>query len=638
VNQSDRTEDRAGVPDFITEQWIETTPQEQVCQRVARFLVVELGVDPSQIVRNVVCTIGKTPFYIDVAVASSPTTATLADVTHAVVCRSPVKSSHRRRIDSSSGDKTLDALQQAMLLAPNCFWGAYTDGVNTIYLEKTVTADGIQFNQGAQWSHVPYPGSALKSDDPEDFRRSLLRRLNEIYTHEGASRDVLFWDIVYLLACKLLDERKPAANQQFWIHPGESHTLTGRQEICRRLRTLFEAVQAQYPSEFTQSLTFSLSDTSLVRLADEFSRFHLTQMGGDLKGILYQAIVSSLARSDRAQFFTPRGVVQLAIQIIAPAPHESILDPTCGTGGFLSGALSYWQRQGLLPTGSITGIELDRFLARAAHWNLMLQDAPNAKIICNNALATEILQQIPPASVDVIFSNPPYGINVAVKDATILRAFELAHTWKKQVDRSWTRTDQLQASVVPEILCVEQCVRWLKPGGRMALVLPNGFLSNASAEYARTWLMQRCWILASISIPVEAFLVEANVGIHTGVLILQKKTELEIKAEAAQGTPDYAIFMAVADKVGVDRRGNPIYKRDETGQVKIAAHRLTQTIRRGDDLIEREIQWDDRVRDDDLPSIAEAYLSMRLKHPLPGRLLAQPSATPQPPRAAIPSS
>ena len=85
--------------------------------------------------------------------------------------------------------------------------------------------------------------------------------------------------------------------------------------------------------------------------------------------------------------------------------------------------------------------------------------------------------------------------------------------------------------MAPEVLFIERCVDWLKPGGRMGIVLPNGILGNPGDEYIRWWILRHCWVLASVDLPVEVFIVEADVNILTSLLFLKKKTDAEIQAE-----------------------------------------------------------------------------------------------------------
>ena len=165
-------------------------------------------------------------------------------------------------------------------------------------------------------------------------------------------------------------------------------------------------------------------------------------------------------------------------------------------------------------------------------------------------------------------------------------------------------------------------MQWVKPGGRIGIVLPNGILSNPGPtdEGIRTWILQNCWVLASVELPVEAFIHEAGVNILTSLLFLKRKTDREI-AESVLGRQqhDYPVFMAVAEKVGIDRRGKPVYKRRPDGAVILEPHVDTRAIpvrgRERDVAVTRMV----KAIDNDLPEIAKAYKAFRTKYEEPGQ-------------------
>jgi type I restriction enzyme M protein len=138
-------------------------------------------------------------------------------------------------------------------------------------------------------------------------------------------------------------------------------------------------------------------------------------------------------------------------------------------------------------------------------------------------------------------------------------------------------------------------------------------------EAIRRWILRNCWILASVELPVETFIHEAGVNILTSLLFLKKKTGDEMQREAiAGGQPDYPVFMAVAEKVGIDRRGNTVYKRRPDGEVILEYAQDTERIRvRGQDLT-HQVHRLVRVVDNDLPEIAKAYRAFREQYPEPG--------------------
>jgi type I restriction enzyme M protein len=216
---------------------------------------------------------------------------------------------------------------------------------------------------------------------------------------------------------------------------------------------------------------------------------------------------------------------------------------------------------------------------------------------------------------DIIATNPPFGTKIKLDDEGLLGQYEgLSWKWEYNEDRGfWSRSAKIQSRVAPEILFIERVVRLLKPGtGKACMVLPNGILGNPDDEYIRQWLLKHCQILALIAMPVELFL--PKVGIQTHLVFFRRKSTEEMNQESIAGkSKDYDIFMAIAKKVGKDRRANVIYKRNAEG-TELSHFRNYE----GQDLHEvwknasvydfvPEVDEYGRMVDDDLPFIADAY-------------------------------
>ena len=168
--------------------------------------------------------------------------------------------------------------------------------------------------------------------------------------------------------------------------------------------------------------------------------------------------------------------------------------------------------------------------------------------------------------VDLLFTNPPFGSKIPVDDPAILEKYDLGHNWTYgQQKDEWTKGSALQRSQPPEILFIERCVRFLKPGtGRMAIVLPDGILGSPGLGYVREWILTHTRILASIDLHPDTF--QPHVSVQTSVLVLQRKSDDLIAVEAASGRKnDYSVFMALANHIGHDKRGNVTYVRDRVG-------------------------------------------------------------------------
>jgi type I restriction enzyme M protein len=148
--------------------------------------------------------------------------------------------------------------------------------------------------------------------------------------------------------------------------------------------------------------------------------------------------------------------------------------------------------------------------------------------------------------------------------------------------------------------------------------LARWHLGQPSGRIHPLWILRHAWVLASVDLPVEVFIVEANVNILTSLLFLKKKTREEMLAEELGGRKDYPVFMAIAEKVGFDRRGNTLYKRTPDGEEVIEMQEEIERMRIDGRVIERKLRRPQKIVDDDLPVIAQRYKEFRQQYPEPG--------------------
>ena len=330
-------------------------------------------------------------------------------------------------------------------------------------------------------------------------------------------------------------------------------------------------MKQEYGTIFQGSEEISLSDRALAFMISELSKYEFTRIDVDAKGAAYQEIVGTNLRGDRGQYFTPRAAIRLVVEMLDPGEDERVLDPACGTGGFLVATLAHrmdrFREEAHVATGTETseefeslhrrlrryakkqvfGCDFDPFLIRASQMNMVMAGDGKGHLYHLNSLefpkghlanVKSAARAMPLGSADVVMTNPPLGSAIPITDENILGPFDLAHIWERTEDGHFRNTGRLQGSVAPEVLFIERCLRWLKPGGRMGIVLPDGILGNPAAEYIRWWILRQAWVLASVDLPVETFIVEANVNILTSLLFLKKKPDETINREAIGGLPD----------------------------------------------------------------------------------------------------
>ena len=648
--------------DYITGGPLKDTDKEQVRQRIARAIIHEYGIAAEDMEPDFKVKVQGKTRKLDIAIFSPGMPHTTEHLYRAVaVDKEPklgTKGAYRMR-DPEEAQKDFEVLHQVMAEVTSCKYGLWTNGLDQFYFLKDITRFDTKFKPIGDWpmgdesigTREVASLAKMRRADPAMLRIAFRRCHNYIHGNEGMPKDAAFWQFLYLIFCKMHDEKRIGEHRSFWAGPYEPFDAAGQKEIRRRIEPLFESVKRAYPDLFKGNEEITLSDRALAFIVSELSRYDFARTDVDAKGAAYQEIVGTNLRGDRGQYFTPRGAIRLVVQMLAPKEGERVLDTSCGTGGFLVEILNYLNkvfhaekhvkagdenteefisirdRLAAFASKNLFGADFDPFLVRAAQMNVMMAGNGLGHLFHMNSLEFPVghlpgvkpaKEVIPLGSIDVVATNPPFGSDIPVTERSILEQYELARRWERQGD-NFVMMPAIKPAVAPEILFIERCVQWLKPGGRMGIVLPDGVLGNPGDEYIRYWILRHCWVLASIDLPVECFIVEANVNILTSLLFLKKKPKSVIQAEDLGKKIDYPVFMAVADKVGFDRRGNTLWKRHPDGEEIIVEKSYEEKVRIGGNLQVRTLNRKERILDDDLPLIADAYAEFRAKHPEPGK-------------------
>ncbi|QDU02408.1 putative type I restriction enzymeP M protein [Gimesia chilikensis] len=655
------------IVDYITGKPVKESAKEKVRQRIARAVFHEYGFSPDDMEPDFKVKVGSRRKGVDIAIFKTGSEHDVENLHRVVICKPEPKKGKKGSFklrDHKQATKDLDELKDLMEAIDACQWGLWTNGMEFFFLKKEQGRFEASFQPAGDWPLADdsqgtkdvHSHAKLRKADPELLRITFRRCHNFIHGNEGMSKDVAFWQFLYLIFAKMYDERQTNGDRRFWVAPDERFTEKGQAAIRKRIIPLFEATRDEYAGDkygniFRGNEEIQLSDRALAFMVSELAKYDFGRTDTDAKGAAYQEIVGDTLRGDRGQFFTPSNAVKLMVEMLAPKDTERVIDPACGTGGFLRATLGYLinkyrQEEGTdADTESTTtfvnyqkrlkdfakkylfGADFDPSLVRASQMNVVMACNQMANIFHMNSLEFRdgtlsgvryMKKKGDLGTMDVVMTNPPFGSDIPVTDPNILRKYELAHRWERTESGGFRKTESRQGSVAPEILFIERCLQWLKPGGRMGIVLPDGILGNPGDEYIRWWIMRHAYVLASVDLPVECFIVEANVNILTSLLFLKKKTDEEIAAEDVSGTKDYPVFMAVAEKVGYDRRGNTLYKRSPDGEEILEEVEKEEKVRLAGEWVTRKLTRKQRVLDDDMPVIAVEYRKFRDKYPVPG--------------------
>lgn len=335
---------------------------------------------------------------------------------------------------------------------------------------------------------------------------------------------------------------------------------------------MFDTVKQKYKEVFHVDDNINLDENSIAYIVGELQNYCLIDAERDVLADAFETFIGHALKGGQGQFFTPRNVVRMMVEILDPTTEDMIIDPACGSGGFIIESLRHiwgkldeeaeklgWKNNNLLEekinvaNTCIRGIDKDYFLSKISKAYMAIMGDGKGGIFCEDSLElpdnwnSKTKQKVHLGDFDVVLTNPPFGSKIPVTGEDKLKQFELAHKWKNKKGTNEWEKGKLADKEAPQILFIERCYQLLKYGGRMAIVLPDGVFGNNQLGYIRRFIMQRFRLVAVIDIPLETFM--PNTGTKTSILIVQKMRKEDISS-------DYPVFMCVAETCGHDRRGN----------------------------------------------------------------------------------
>ena len=464
--------------------------------------------------------------------------------------------------------------------------GVWFNGEEHLYIRKHYLPNGeIAFEE------IPaLPRSGQRVEDIGKYRREDLvptRALRPIFRDlrnhlagnlTGITRDeALAQQIINVLFCKIFDEmdKGPAEYVAFRAGVSEDAAI-----VHDRILRLFAAVKSRYGDVFVESDTIEIDEVNLVYIVGELQNYSITESARDAIGDAFEVFIGPALRGSEGQFFTPRNVVHMLIDILNPQPGEWVIDPACGSGGFLIAALEHiwaqiehtgnnrgWSPERLaeerrfVASQFVRGVEKDRFLAKVTKAYMAIVGDGRAGIYCENSLLPstswdpQMSRDIPFGSFDVVVTNPPFGSKIRVKGRQILKQFDLARRFRKQNDgySEYTPGDLLDAQT-PQLLFIERCLDLLKDGGRLGIVLPESVFGMPTYRHVVDYLRARYSIVGIISMPEDLF--QPHTHAKTCVVLIVKRPPNDSDE----------IFMSIVEWCGHDSRGNPTITRNELGE------------------------------------------------------------------------
>lgn len=310
----------------------------------------------------------------------------------------------------------------------------------------------------------------------------------------------------------------------------------------------------------------NISDEQFAVCLDVIQSFSFTEDGYEGIDGIFEYIVSREKKGAKGQFFTPRYLVDFCVNILNPKTNESILDPAAGSGAFLYHAYLHGKTNGsdlwgfdfdstavriarlLMYVGSVDGAHIHKvnsLLKNDARISLFERGISEVSTTIEDVLRIEKKKEL----FDIIITNPPFAGEIIESD--ILESYRIS-SGKTRIER--------------DVLFVERCISLLKPGGRMAIVLPDNIFGSKEDETLRRWIYDTCRVVGVVGVPRNTFM--PHTAVKTSILFLQKRK--------VQRNVSETVFFGISELPGKDSRGNLIFK-DETSKTwKNVYHDLDQ--------------------------------------------------------------
>lgn len=367
-----------------------------------------------------------------------------------------------------------------------------------------------------------------------------------------------FDELDKLIFCKIWDERKPRKNGQpydfqiFDIEKPKNATQKDIDaieqqitiELAKRIFALYEEGRSRDKEVFKDNIR--LTPQRIRTVVSYLQGVNLSKTDLDSKGKAFETFMGSYFRGDFGQYFTPRNIVKFIVDVLPINNDSKVLDTSCGSGGFLlyaldkvrqqagiyynEGTIEHYNHWHDFASKNLFGIEINEQIARTAKMNMIIHDDGHTNVISSDGLLRDdVIRErtenkgFEYETFDVIITNPPFGSTIKQTEKAYLHQYSFGN---KDVDWLDTKNSAVKErdSQSTEVLFIEQDYNFLKEGGYMAIVIPDGILTNSSLQYVRDTIGEWFRIVAVVSMPQDAF--KANgAGVKSSVLFLKKWTK-----------------------------------------------------------------------------------------------------------------
>ena len=478
--------------------------------------------------------------------------------------------------DSSKRSRGISQqLEPALLLLPRLdTLGVYWDDENRIVFTKSVSDRG-KHKEIALVSDsianlpdygIAYHSKAITVDTltrPSNLVATLQSLANIMRSHGVNDEQKRYKETVKLLLARYVDEKKARGSEnkqlRLQVLAGDDTNFSSRVE---RLYTEAAVRYQRVKTLFTPVTRPELDEKTLRDLVCAIQGFDLSSASSNTMQQVFMTFVPVVFKKNLSQYFTPASLIDTMIQMVAPGPTEKIADPAMGTADFLTSALNYCIERGDDDAfGRIYGIDSDPSAYDLAIVNMILNRDGQANLRLEDSIENHKRWA---EEMDVVLCNPPFGARTVEKRSDVLEAYELGHEW--EIDSGtgvWVKTEDIAKSQQMGILFIERCWKMLRPGGRLAIIVPEGYLSTAAHGYLRQWILEHFVVRSLVELPRRIF-VKSDADLRSNILVAEKRQHGNV-------VKTYPIHASMVRRVGYKLGGDfrPLPLQDEATGIPI---------------------------------------------------------------------
>jgi type I restriction enzyme M protein len=423
-------------------------------------------------------------------------------------------------------------------------YGVYWDDINRLLIIKQTKNNQVSFSKDDLGNlpefGSPYKYKKLKYKDlikPEDISATLMEIANVLRSNKINDDATRYRETVKLLLAKYMDEREAKENGSDLIlqSPPEGADPMFRDRVDK----LYKRTASFYSKAKTIFVQKSseLDEKTLRLMVEKVQGLNLLDSSTDSMQQVFMTFVPAVFKKELDQYFTPLTLINCMVEVLRPGINDKVVDPAMGTGDFLTATMQYrFKLNDSSVISRVYGMDKDPQAFELAIVNMILNKDGQTYLREVDSIGNPTIWE---GEMGVALCNPPFGARTLETDPKVLAQYDLGHAWAFEGGK-WKKTDQLLDSQQLGILFIERCFKLLVEGGKIGIILPEGYLCTASYGYVRQWILDKFRIIGLVELPRRIFL-KSDADLRSNILFA-------VKNEGEKG--NYPIHTELVRKVG----------------------------------------------------------------------------------------